>query len=87
MSENTTDNSILGLLNKALEATTTITSSYFQGQAAKESAKVQAAVNESTLETDKQAKISANTARNVLLIVGGTLGLILAFNTAKKLLK
>lgn len=74
-------------LSQILQATTTITSSYFQGQAAKESAKVQAAVNESTLETDKQAKITANTTRNVLLIVGGTLGLILAYQTAKKLLK
>lgn len=84
MAENT---SFLDLLNNAIEASKTITSSYFQGQADKESAKVQAAINESTQETDKQTKISANTTRNILLIVGGTLGLLLAFQTAKKLLK
>ena len=74
-------------LDNLIQATTTITTSYFQSRADKEAAKVQASINENTLETDKQAKISANTTRNVLLIVGGTLGALLVYKTAKKLLK
>ena len=77
----------LDLLNNALKASETITASYFQGQAAKESAKVKAAINESTQETDNQTKLSANMTRNILLIVGGTLGLILVYQTAKRVLK
>ena len=74
-------------LDNLIQATTTITASYFQSRADKEAAKVQASINENTLDADKQYKISATTTRNVLLIVGGTLGLLLAYKTAAKLLK
>ena len=72
-------------LQQAINGIVTLGSSYFKSRSEAEASKLQAATTASAIETDKA--VSSNTTRNILLIVGGTLGLILVFSTAKKLLK
>ena len=75
------------MFSQALDATKTITATYFNTQAAKEAAKVQSAIQTSTIKNENNAKVTANTTKNILLIVGGTLGLLLLFQTAKKVMR
>lgn len=72
-------------IQQAIDGLVTLGSSYFSSRSASEASKLQAATTASSIETERA--ISSNTTRNILIIVGGTLGLILAFSTAKKLLK
>lgn len=78
-------------LNDALAQVQTYVASYYNYKTAKEQAQLQAGINNNTAQASAQqqaqAQASTNIVRNTLLIVGGTLGLILAFSLAKKALK
>jgi len=78
-------------LNTALAQVQDYVASYYNYQTAKETAKLQAGINNNTAQASAQQQVQAtansNLVRNTLLIVGGTLGLILAFSLAKKALK
>lgn len=74
-------------LNNAINGAVVLLDSKYKAQAAKEAAKVQSSIETSTAQTAAQQAQSTNVVRNVLLVVGGTLGLILAFGVAKKVLK
>ena len=91
MAENTNTSSwgddITSILNNAINAVTVITGSKYQAQAAKESARVQDSINQSTAQSAAQQAQSNNMVRNILLVLGGSLGLILAYGLAKKALK
>lgn len=83
----TENQSFSNWLQTAIDAYTTVTQTKYAAQAAKEAAKVQSSIETSTAKTAAQQEKSNNMVRNVLLVVGGSLGLILAFGVAKKLLK
>ena len=87
MAENTGWDNFTSLLNNAINAVTVITGSRYQAQTAKESAKVQDAINQNTAQAAAQQEKSNNMVKNILLVVGGSLGLILAYGLAKKALK
>lgn len=74
-------------LQTAINAAVTLTDSKYKAQAAKEAAKVQASIDTNTAKTAAQEEKSVNLVRNVLIVVGGTLGLILAYGVARKILK
>ena len=74
-------------LDKIIAGTTTITASYFAGRAAQETAKAQSVVNQNQVDANKQAQVGSNMTRNILLIVGGTLGALLVYQTARRILK
>ena len=74
-------------LQTAIDAYTTITQTRYNAQAAKEAAKVQSSIQTSTAKTAAQEEKSTLLVRNVLLVLGGSLGLILLFGVAKKALK
>lgn len=74
-------------LQTAIDAYTTITQTRYNAQAAKEAAKVQSSIETSTAQTAAQQEKSTLLVRNVLLVLGGSLGLILLFGIAKKALK
>ena len=74
-------------LQTAIDAYTTITKTRYNAQAAKEAAKVQSSIETSTAKTAAQEEKSTLLVRNVLLVLGGSLGLILLFGVAKKALK
>lgn len=74
-------------LQTAINGAVVLLDSNYKYKAEKEAAKVQSSIETSTTQTAAQQAQSTNMVRNVLLIVGGTLGLILAFGVAKKVLK
>lgn len=78
-------------LNNALSTVQTIVAPYYEYRAEKEKAKLQTAIETNTVattqQTQAQATLSNNTAKNVILVVGATLGMILAFGLLKKALK
>jgi len=74
-------------LNNAINGVVTIVDAKYGARAAKESAALQASINESTAQTAAQQASNNNMVRNVLLVVGGTLGLILVYGVAKKALR
>ena len=74
-------------LNAAINGAVVLLDSNYKLRAAKEAAKVQSSIESSTAQTAAQQEKSNNMTKNILLVVGGTLGLILAFGVAKKLLK
>lgn len=74
-------------LNTAINGAVVLLDSNYKLRAAKEAAKVQSSIEESTAQTAAQQERQTNVAKNVILVVGSTLGLILAFGVAKKLLK
>ena len=74
-------------LDAIIAGTTTITASYFTGKAAQETAKAQAVVAQNQVDANKQAQVSNNTMRNILIIVGGTLGALLVYQTARRIIK
>lgn len=78
---------ITALLNNAINAVTVVTSSKYQQQTAKETARVQDSINQSTAQAAAQQEKSDNMTKNILLIFGGSLGLILIYGLAKKALK
>lgn len=73
--------------DKALDSVTTIASSYFTADAQKEQAEIQQSIAESTIETNKMNAITSNNAKNILLVIGGTIGVLLAYRMAVKILK
>lgn len=85
--ESTWTNDFVNVLNNAINAVAVITGSKYQAQTAKESAKVQDAINQNTAQAAAQQEKSNNMVKNILLVLGGSLGLILAYGLAKKALK
>lgn len=73
--------------DKALQSVTTIASSYFTNEAQKEQVQIQQSIADSTIETNRLNAITTNKAKNVLLIIGGTIGALLAYRMAVKILK
>lgn len=90
MAENTTNEST-DWLTRLIQPAQEFVASYYNYQTAKEQAKLQAGIATNTAQASAQeqaqAQANSNLVRNTLLIVGGTLGLILAFSLAKKALK
>ena len=74
-------------LQTAINAVVTVTDSKYKAQAATEAAKVQASIDTNTAKTAAQEEKANNTVRNVLIVTGGVLGLILAYGVARKILK
>lgn len=74
-------------VDTAIQAVQTIASQYYQGEAAKETAKVQASIEKSQIDANNTQKIQTNIVKNVLLVVGGTLGVLLVYKVAKNILK
>lgn len=74
-------------LDKALGVVKEIVPAYYNAKTAQEQAQVQNAITESTIAQENSKQASIQTVKNVLLIVGGTLGAILVYKTAIKLLK
>jgi len=74
-------------LQTAINGAVVLLDSNYKYKAEKEAAKVQSSIEKNTTETAAQQAQSTNMVRNVLLVVGGTLGLLLAFGVAKKVLK
>ena len=89
MAETTNNNA--SWLELLIQPAQEFVASYYNYQTAKEQAKLQAGIDNNTAQTSAQqtaqATASANLVRNTLLIVGGTLGMILAFGFVKKALK
>lgn len=87
MAENQTSN----WLSETLQQVQTLVAPYYEYRAEKEKAKLQTAIDTNTVSTTQQTQaqtaISNNMTRNILLVVGGTLGLVLAFGLLKKALK
>lgn len=71
----------------ALQSVTTIASSYFTADAQKEQAEIEKSIAQSTIETNRMNAQTTNTAKNILLILGGTIGALLVYKMAVKVLK
>lgn len=71
----------------ALQSVTTIASSYFTADAQKEQAEIEKSIAQSTIETNRLNAQTTNTAKNILLIIGGTIGALLVYKMAVKTLK
>jgi len=74
-------------LDKALETVSSVAVGYFNADAQKEQAQIQQSIAESTIETNRMNAITANNAKNILLVVGGTIGALLVYKMAVKVLK
>ncbi len=84
MAENTNNGS---WFDKALQSVTTIASSYFTAEAQKEQAQINQSIADSTIEQNRLNAVTANNAKNVLLVIGGTIGALLVYRMAVKILK
>lgn len=71
----------------ALQSVTTIASSYFTADAQKEKAEIEKSIAQSTIETNRLNAQTTNTAKNIVLILGGTIGALLVYKMAVKTLK
>lgn len=71
----------------ALQSVTTIASSYFTADAQKEQAEIEKSIAQSTIEQNKMNAQTTNTAKNIVLILGGTIGALLVYKMAVKTLK
>ena len=84
-------NTNVSWLERIIQPAQEFVASYYNYQTTKEQAKLQAGIENNTAQTAAQTAAqqtaSTNLVRNTLLIVGGTLGLILAFGFVKKALK
>lgn len=74
-------------LNTALNSAVILLDANYKYKTAKEAAKVQSSIDTSTAETAAQQEKANNMIKNVFWVVGGTLGLLLAYGVAKKVLK
>lgn len=74
-------------LDKALDTVSNVAVGYFSADAQKEQAQIQQSIAESTIETNRMNAITANNAKNILLVVGGTIGALLVYKMAVKVLK
>lgn len=83
----TSENWLVG----ALQEVKTWVAPYYEYQTEKEKAKLQNAIDSNTISTTQQTQAQTtllnNMTRNVILVVGATLGLVLAFGILKKSLK
>lgn len=74
-------------LNTAIQGGVLVLNSKYQADANKEAAKVQAGIESTTAKTTAEQEKSNTIAKNIVLVVGATLGLVLVFGIAKKILK
>lgn len=78
-------------LSETIQQVTTLVAPYYEYKSEKEKAKLQSAIDSNTVSTTQQTQaqttLSNNMTKNILLVVGGTLGLVLAFGLLKKALK
>mgnify|MGYP003289121894 CR=1 FL=1 len=74
-------------LDKALDTVSSVAVGYFSADAQKEQAQIQQSIAESTIETNRMNAITANNAKNILLVIGGTIGALLVYKMAVKVLK
>lgn len=74
-------------LDKALDTVSNVAVGYFSADAQKEQAQIQQSIAESTIETNRMNAITANNAKNILLVIGGTIGALLVYKMAVKVLK
>lgn len=74
-------------LDKALDTVSNVAVGYFSADAQKEQAQIQQSIAESTIETNRMNAITANNAKNILLVVGGTIGALLVYKMAVNVLK
>ena len=74
-------------LQTAINGAVVLLDGNYKYKTEKEAAKVQSSIESNTAKTAAQEAQSNNMVRNVLLVVGGTLGLLLVFGVAKKVLK
>lgn len=84
MADNTNNES---WFDKAMQSVTTIASSYFTSEAQKEQAQISQSIADSTIEQNRLNAVTANNAKNVLLVIGGTIGALLVYRMAVKILK
>lgn len=73
--------------DKLLDVVTVGGNAYAAHEQAKANNQFQQAVNQSSLTQQTAANTTSNMAKNVLLVVGGTLGMILVFTTVKSIMK
>ena len=74
-------------LNTAINSAVVLLDANYKYKTAKEAAKVQSSIDTSTAQTAAQQEKAQNIIKNVFWVVGGTLGLLLAYGVAKKVLK
>ena len=74
-------------LDKALDTVSNVAVGYFQADAQKEQAEIEKSIAQSTIETNRLNAQTTNTAKNILLILGGTIGALLVYKMAVKTLK
>lgn len=74
-------------LDKALDTVSNVAVGYFQADAQKEQAEIEKSIAQSTIETNRLNAQTTNTAKNILLILGGTIGALLVYKVAVKTLK
>ena len=87
MAEKSVSEQIADILNGSIQGAVVILDSISSAQAAREAAKVQTSIETSTAQSAAQQAASTNLAKNIVLVIGGTLGAILLFGWAKKALK
>ena len=85
--ETTWQNTANSWLQTAINGAVVLLGENYRYKTEKEAAKVQSSIDTNTAQTAAQQAQSNNMVKNVLLVVGGTLGLLLAFGVAKKVLK
>lgn len=74
-------------LSTILSPVETVTTTYFAWRMQNEQAKIANSVKEAQVAQSATAQANVFTTKNVLLTVGGVLGLILAFKAIKKVVK
>lgn len=74
-------------LDKALDTVSNVAVGYFQADAQKERADIEKSIAQSTIETNRLNAQTTNTAKNIVLILGGTIGALLVYKMAIKTLK
>lgn len=74
-------------LDKALDTVSNVAVGYFTADAQKEQAEIEKSIAQSTIETNKMNAQTAQQAKNILLVVGGTIGALLVYKMAVKVLK
>ena len=74
-------------LDKALDTVSTVAVGYFSADAQKEQAQIEKSIAESTIETNKMNAQTAQQAKNILLVIGGTIGALLVYKMAVKTLR
>lgn len=87
MADSTTPTQERDWLDKLLDVVKVGGDVYAATQTSKASAQLNQAIQTSNVSQQASASTTSHMAKNVLLVVGGTLGLILVFSTVKSMLK